>query len=257
MELDYNIENIYYTRKGSGKKVLLLHGWQASYKIFDIVFENLSKNFDVIAIDFPGFGNSPPPPLNWGIYEYANLVYKFIKYKEFYPCSIIGHSFGGRVSIILGAKYSGVIDKIILVDSAGIKPKRSFKYYYKVYSYKLLKNLVKIYCEIFNKDFENSINLLKKKLKIRGSSDYENAKQLKNIFLKVINQDLSKEAKKIEKPTLIIWGEKDKETPIYMAKKLNRLIKDSGIVLLENASHYSFLEQFNKFIASVNYFLSI
>ncbi|NMC68348.1 MAG: alpha/beta hydrolase [Spirochaetales bacterium] len=257
MELNYNIENIYYIRKGKGKKVLLLHGWQSNSNSFKIVFEYLIKNFDVIAIDFPGFGNSPNPPLDWGIYEYANIVYNFIKYHNFYPCSLIGHSFGGRVALILGSNFPEIIDKIILVDSAGIKPKRKIKYYYKIYRYKILKYFTKFYCKFFNKDFESLILRVKQKLKIKGSLDYENSKELKNIFIKVVNQDLSKEAKKITKPTLIVWGENDKETPLYMAKKLNKYIKDSGIVLLENAGHYSFLEQFNKFISAVNYFLSL
>ncbi len=257
MELNYNIEDIYFIRKGKGKKVLLLHGWQADSKSFQIVFESLSKNFDVIAIDFPGFGNSPKPSLDWGVYEYAKLIFNFIKFYNFYPCSIIGHSFGGRIALILGSKYSDVIDKIILVDAAGIKPKRKIKYYFKVYGYKILKYFTAIYCKIFNKDFENLIFKLRQKLKIKGSVDYENSKELKNIFVKVVNQDLSNEAKNIKKPTLIVWGENDKETPLYMAKKLNKYIKDSGIVLLENAGHYSFLEQFNKFISAVNYFLSL
>ncbi len=257
MGIKYDLNKINYIQKGSGKKVLLLHGWMSNIDVFKPVIENLSLNFDVLAIDFPGFGKSILPESSWGIYEYADLVYDFIKFKNFYPTTIIGHSFGGRVAIILGSKYSILVDKLILVDSAGLRPKRTVKYYFKVYIYKLIKLISKIFCKIKKIDFETYFSNLKKRLGIKGSKDYEESGQLREIFLKVVNQDLKDEAKKIKKPTLLIWGEKDDATPIYMAKKLQKLIKDSGIVILENAGHFSFLENFQKFIKVVNYFIGL
>lgn len=257
MEQNYNIKDINFIRKGSGKKVLLLHGWGVDLTIYSGIFEHLSKYFDTIALDLPGFGKSPIPSVDWGIYQYADIIYQFIKYHNFYPCSLLGHSFGGRIAIILGSKYSDILDKIILVDSAGIKPKRTIKYYYRVYTYKILKFIVKTYCVLSKNNFEKTLKILKDKLKIKGSSDYENAKNLKNIFVKVVNQDLSCDAKNIKKQTLIIWGEKDDSTPLYMAKKLKNYIKDSGLVIFENAGHYSFLEQFNKFTTTIIYFLNL
>ncbi|MFN3411627.1 MAG: alpha/beta fold hydrolase, partial [Exilispira sp.] len=113
MEINYNIKDINFIRKGNGKKVLLLHGWGVDSTIYLTVFQYLSKSYDTIAVDFPGFGKSPIPAADWGIYEYADIIYWFIKYNNFYPCSIIGHSFGGRIAIILGSKYSDILDKII------------------------------------------------------------------------------------------------------------------------------------------------
>lgn len=257
MAIEYDIKKINFIREGKGKKVLLLHGWMANIKSFQPVFEKLSKNFDTIALDFPGFGKSEMPPVTWDIYDYAKIIYQFVIENNFYPCTIIGHSFGGRVAIIIGSRYSNIVDKIILVDSAGLKPKRNLKYYLKIYSYKLIKNSVKLICIILKKDFNSNIQKVKEKLNIKGSSDYENSKDLKDIFVKVVNQDLKEDAKKINKPTLIIWGDKDYDTPLYMAKKLNKLIKDSGIVILENAGHYSYLDQFSKFINVVNYFINL
>jgi len=256
MNNDYDIKNINFIRKGSGKKVLLLHGWQANIETFKPVFDILSKKYDVIAVDFPGFGNSKIPPSNWDIFDYANIIQNFIKYYNFHPCTIIGHSFGGRIAIILGARANELIEKLILVDSAGLKPKRKLKYFLKVYSYKTIKFFLRIYCLFFKKEFNNTLKKIRERLKIKGSIDYENAGNLKEIFVRVVNQDLSKFAKKIKKPTLIIWGENDIDTPLYMAKKLNKLIKDSGIVILENAAHYSYLDNFNKFIRVVDYFIS-
>ncbi len=257
MKEKYDLNNIHFIRKGQGKKVLLLHGWQSNIKNFEPVIENLSKNFDVLALDFPGFGNSPNPPESWDIYDYSDLTYQFIIEQNFFPCSILGHSFGGRVAIIIGSKYEKEVDKLILVDSAGLKPRRNPHYYYKVYSYKILKAIIKLYCHLLKKNFDNILSNVKLKLKIKGSSDYENAGVLRPIFVRVVNQDLSKEIKKIKKSTLLIWGDKDKTTPLYIGKKMNKMIKDSGLVLLENAGHYSYLDQFNKFITVLNYFLNI
>lgn len=143
---------------------------------------------------------------------------------------LVGHSFGGRVAIKLAAKYGHLISKIVLCDSAGIIPKRRIKYYFKVSVHKLLLKL----------GFKHN----------GGSKDYKSLSNvMKQTFKNIVNEDLTCLTKKITAPTMIIWGDKDKETPIYMAKMLHKNITNSGLVIFKNCGHFAYIERQDVFYA--------
>ena len=73
-------------------------------------------------------------------------------------------------------------------------------------------------------------------------------------MVKVINDNLEPLLEKIKAPTLLIWGEKDEDTPIYMAKIMEKKIKDSGLVIIEKGSHYSYIDNMPKFKGALKYF---
>jgi pimeloyl-ACP methyl ester carboxylesterase len=151
--------------------------------------------------------------------------------------SLVCHSFGGRVGIKLAAKYGYLVDKLILADSAGIRPRRSISYYFKVIRHKVLTAL-----KIPHK---------------AGSGDYQKLDgAMRETFKNVVREDLSPYLCKINAPTLIIWGDKDRETPIYMARRLHRGIKNSGLTIYCGCGHFAYLERHFVFVNSVNYFLS-
>ena len=79
---------------------------------------------------------------------------------------------------------------------------------------------------------------------------------LKNYFKKVINLDLTKNLKDINNSTLLMWGDKDTDTPLYMAKIMEKNIKDSGLVVLENAGHFSYLDASAQFLKISETFLN-
>lgn len=248
-----NIEglDINYICEGEGKSILLLHGWGANIQAFTPVINRLKNNFKVYVIDFPGFGESDEPKDIYGVYDYARIVKEFIDKMELNQVILMGHSFGGRISIILGKKYPNIIKKIILVDSAGIIPKRKFKYYFKVYTFKSLRF---IYSKLFF--FKNKKERMKKFYKKFGSEDYKEASEtMRKILVKIVNQDLKPLLKGIKAPTLLIWGENDTATPLYMGKIMEKEIPNSGLVVLEGAGHFSYLDKFNKFIIIVENFL--
>ncbi|MDD3840864.1 MAG: alpha/beta hydrolase [Clostridia bacterium] len=240
MYVDIDGLNIFYEVEGEGEDVLLLHGWGASTQAFAPVFRQLAERFRVYSLDFPGFGNTPAPDQVWGVEDYADMVVAFIKKMGINKINLIGHSFGGRVSIVLSAKYPQHINKLILVDSAGLIPKRGWRYYFKVYKFKMMK---KIYTLVHpGKDLEDFY-------KKYGSSDYKQTQGvMRKIFVKVVNQDLKGYLAKIKASTLLIWGEKDKDTPVEFGQIMEREIPDSGLVVLEDAGHYSYLDQFGRFM---------
>lgn len=250
-EININGLNVNYTVTGEGDDLILLHGWGCSLDIFKAIQQHLSSFFKVYSIDFPGFGKSEEPREVWGVQEYTLMVEQFVKKLEIQNPILLGHSFGGRISIIYSSRNE--VNKVILVDSAGIKPKRKLKYYLKVYSFKCVKKLLPLFLN--KKKAEEIISNYRGK---SGSSDYNSAsEQMKKILVKTVNEDLKCYMPKITAPVLLIWGEKDTATPVGDAKIMEKLIKNSGLVVFKGAGHYSFLERPYEFKAVLNSFLKI
>lgn len=248
---------INYKTKGQGKRIFLLHGWGANIELFNNLIDVLSVKYEAIAIDLPGFGLSEEPKEAWSVLDYTNFVIDFIKktFADTTDAIFLGHSYGGRIIIKMTSSdhLPFKIEKIILVDAAGIKPRRSIFYYVKVYSYKVLKHLVD------NKFVKKLYPELKESLvKIFGSSDYSNASGVMRKSMSLaVNEDLTPLLSKIEIDTLLIWGEKDTATPISDGELMNNHIKNSGLVRIKNAGHYSFLDDAFTFNRVIKSFLSI
>lgn len=245
------VENmkINYVVSGEGKDVVILHGWGCEIKTVEPIHKFLEKYFRVYSLDLPGFGASDEPPYPFGGADYARIVDGFLKDMNIESPILIGHSNGGRTSIHLAANRK--VNKVILVDSAGVKPKRSLKYYIKVYTYKAMKN-------IFNlPGLRNHKEEMMEKYKKRvGSSDYKNSSGvMQKTLVKLVNEDAKNLLSQIKVPTLLIWGEKDTATPVSDAKIMEKLIPDAGLVVFKNAGHFSYLDNLNQFLVVVKEFL--
>lgn len=251
MEKNVNIDglNINYLDVGEGKTIVLFHGWGANKEAFTPIVKKLSAYMRVVALDFPGFGKSDEPKEIWNVEKYAQFMKKFIKEASCEGATWLGHSFGGRVIIKLFEKMETKPVKIVLVDAAGIKPKRGLDYYLKVYSYKLGKKVLKL-------PLINKTGLYEKLVKNSGSSDYKVlSDNMRATMSRVVNEDLRGYLPKINVPTLLIWGDKDTATPIADAHLMDSLLPDSGIVTLEGAGHFSYLDCPGKFFAALEYFV--
>ena len=236
--------NINYEIYGEGFPVLVLHGWGGCINSMLPIINGLKSNYKLIVIDFIGHGKSDFPLSPMGVPEYTSVVKDFIDELGINKLYLIGHSFGGRVSIMLAFLYPNLVKKMILVDSGGIKPKKTFKQICKVYSYKFVKNFLKIV--MFNsKHYQDIMVNYRKKA---GSSDYNALPEnMKATFVKVVNQDLRQYLKNISTPTLVVWGECDQDTPLYMGKIIADGIKDSGLVVLKGAGHFSYIDNSAEF----------
>ena len=141
---------------------------------------------------------------------------------------------------------------MILVDAAGIKPRRSIKYYYRVYTFKAGKLLMRLF--LGKKRAEKRIEAMRA---ARGSADYANSTPIMRAVLsKVVNEDLTSQLSGINVPTLLIWGENDTATPVSDARKMEHLIPDAGLVTFPGCGHYSFLDNPAQFRAVLNSFLN-
>ena len=132
--------NFHYTVEGSGSPVILMHGWGCNLTTLASVEKVAVENHTVYNVDFPGFGQSEEPSVVWGVEKYTQLIEEFVKIEKIENPILLGHSFGGRVGILYSSRNQ--VKKLILVDAAGVKPRRSLKYYLKVYSFKISKRLM-------------------------------------------------------------------------------------------------------------------
>lgn len=239
-----------YTVEGEGIPVVLMHGWGCNHTTLQSIERLLTENFKVYNVDFPGFGGSDEPKTVWGVEEYTHLIENFVKEENIKNPILLGHSFGGRVGILFSSRNE--VRKLILVDAAGVKPKRSLKYYFKVYTYKTVKRLLPLI--LGKKKAEEELNKYRKKV---GSSDYAGASpRMRAILSKVVNEDLKHVMPNIKCSTLLIWGANDTATPLSDAKKMEKLMPDAGLVVFDGVGHYSFLENPYQFAAVLKSFLS-
>ncbi len=253
MDRDTRLEglNLHYTDSEKGEKtVVMMHGWGCNHTtLASIERVALSCGYRVINVDFPGFGDSQEPNDVWGVEEYTRQIEALTKELGIKTPIMLGHSFGGRVGILYASRNQ--VEKLILVDAAGIKPKRSLKYYWKVYSFKAIKRLM--YLFLGKETAEKHLDARRAKA---GSNDYANASpMMRRILSKVVNEDLTDKLQHIKAPTLLIWGENDSATPLYDAKKMERLIPDAGLVSFPGCGHYSFLDNPMQFAAVLRSFL--
>ena len=248
--IDIRGTQLFYTVEGEGLPVILMHGWGCNHSTLKSIEAQLTPGFKVYNVDFPGFGGSNEPSAVWGVEEYTSLIEDFARQEHIESPILLGHSFGGRVGILFASRNK--VHKLILVDAAGVKPRRSLRYYYKVYSYKAIKHALLFF--LGKKRGETALNSYRAKV---GSSDYSNASpMMRAILSKVVNEDLKSVMPKIACPTLLIWGANDTATPLADAKIMEKLIPDAGLVSFDGVGHYSFLENPYQFAAVLKSFLS-
>src|SRR3972149_2244169 len=219
-------------RRSAGKVILLLHGWQDNLHTFDALTKFLSKTNRVIRLDLPGFGQSETPKETWGLDNYVEFVKNFIQKLNLQVDAFVGHSFGGRIAIKGAAENNLKPAKIILINSAGIAKSKTLRNY-------ILKIFAKIGSFItYIPPFVFWREKLRQKIYKFIGSDYLDAHEMQKTFLKIISEDLSENAKKINTPTLLIWGENDTETPLSDGKLLSRLISHSKLEIINEAGHF-------------------
>lgn len=239
MNLIINDQLVNYQEEGSGKTVVLLHGWGTNLNTFNDLANLLSERYHIVRLDFPGFGQSPLPKTDWHIEDYSKLVHDFLlKLKIEKPFAIIGHSFGGRAVIKGAAKGYLKPEKVILIGSAGVKPKKGAKDL-------AYKSIAKFGKTVTSLPIINKLQpaLRKKLYQSIGNTDYIESKAMKQIFLNTINEDLLPDVKKIPQPVLLVWGKQDEETPLQDAKLMQERLRDSRLTIIDNAGHFVYLDK--------------
>lgn len=230
------IDDIYinykmYETKGKKSTIVLLHGWGQNTIMMEPIAQKFQENFNILNIDLPGFGDSEEPKEVMNVIDYAILVNKLIINLNLENIIMIGHSFGGRVSIAYASMFD--INKVVLCSSPFIK--RVNKPTLKLKMLRLLKKIPGL------KKLEN---VVKNKI---GSTDYKNASvMMRKILVETVNLDLSENVKKVKCPTILIFGENDLDVPLEEGKKLESLLLDGHLIVYEGADHYAYFTDINR-----------
>ena len=232
--------NYEYFDNNSKESLVFLHGWGQNIQMMMGLAKPFTKKYNVLIIDLPGFGQSDEPESVWSIYDYADMVEEMLKNLKINKPILVGHSFGGKISLCYAIKYNP--KKIVLLASPFRKkikkPTLKMRIYKSVKKIPLLKSLE---------------NVVKKHV---GSTDYKNASEMmRKILVNHVNLDLSEDVKKIKCPTLLIWGTNDTAVDIEDGKVLEKLIPNAGLVVYEGCTHYAYLERLDQTIRVLNSFI--
>lgn len=207
--------------------IVILHGWTYSIEMWEPFLKILEeKSVDYEVLKIPGL--TAPLSRVWTLDDYESwLAQQVTSHKS--PVVILGHSNGGRIAAAFAGKYPQRISKLILIDSAGIIH-RNFN---TVLKKTVLGTAAKIGKRVMNSD--SIRNLFYRMI---GEQDYNMADPiLKKTMVNLISQDLTSIFSRIKVPTLITWGQDDTITPLSDGRKINELISNSRLEVIENAKH--------------------
>ena len=254
MEILVDGYRIHYRISGQGTKTaVILQGWGTELSVYDSVAAAIAEEYRVIQLDLPGFGKSEEPREPWNVNGFAVFFCKFLLAFKIRSATLIGHSYGGRVIIKLAAldRLPFRIERIVLIDSAGVLPIRTPQQERKIRTYKTLKKLLD------NRVVRFLIPETVKEWKSRqGSADYRNATPvMRQCLVMAVNEDLTEYLPKVRQETLLIWGDKDTATPIRDAKIMEEKMPNAGLAVIEGTGHYSFLEDPVRFRGILQAFL--
>lgn len=246
MYIDAAGQKIYYEQAGSGDPLLLLHGWGVSGETFKPLFHRFAEERLVRVIDFPGFGQSELPPPDWGSAEFGELINSLLDGWNCDQTDIIAHSFGARAALRLCAKYPEKVNRLILTGAAGIRSERVAPL-----SKRLLGKTAKLLGRLGSPG-EYLKRVIYGKI---GSADYLNAGEMRPILVRLVNEDILPLLPEIKHETLLVWGDRDTETPPEMARKMNAGLSNSRLEIIKDAGHYAFAERPETFYNLVDSFL--
>ncbi len=229
-----------YRVVGKGEPVLVLHGWGSSSNPWAGVQDKISIcGFKVVVPDLIGFGQSDLPPTGWNMDDYADWLEGFVaqlseKHTEFkHPFFLVGHSFGGRISIKIAARGSLPLSALVLCGAAGLKSDTGLKL-------RLISNLAKKTARTMDRlnlgALKNSARNFYYHL-LRQDDYLKVPRTMKDTFRKVIREDLSVHLPEIKAPTLIVWGAEDRIVPVKQAYRFHQGIARSRLKVLSGVGH--------------------
>ena len=242
--------NVRVAGDANAAPVVVLHGWGASIASVAPIVDRLAPlGYCVHALDLPGFGDSSLPPEPWGVGDYARLVTHYLDHVHLARVHLIGHSFGGRISIILGADHAERVLKIVLTGSAGVQtPPTTTQHINRMFGRAVKRTFALPRLTALQPTVQHWYR------ERYGSADYKSAGPLIDTFLRVVREDLVPYAARIQASTLLIWGDQDQDAPLWQGQILEKTIADAGLVVFKGAGHFAYQERISDFIHIVDTF---
>jgi pimeloyl-ACP methyl ester carboxylesterase len=244
--------NLHFTDRGKGKTLLFLHGFGANSYTWTKVSETLSQNYRVILLDLKGHGASPKPNDSaYSLHDQAELVTAFILENSLEDLTLIGHSLGGGIALLvalkLGSKVPNPISSLILIDTVAYsQPLPAFIKILRVpvlaqLSVCLVPNrlqalqVLRLAYHDNEKITNDTIDAYSTPLALPGAHHalIETAKQI----IPQDIEDISSRYGTIRIPTLLLWGKHDRIVPLEVGERLHHAISNSDLVVIDDAGH--------------------
>ncbi len=220
-----------YEVAGTGRAVVLLHGWGDSLTTFQALAKELSPTYQVIVLDLPGFGQSQAPPEAWGLTEYAQFVSDFLKKIDIHSYAVVGHSNGGAIALRGLAQGTLQADKLVLLASSGIRG----TYKGRALALRLVVKFGKLLASPLPARVKHR---LRRKVYQTAGSDMLVAEHLQDTFKRIVTDDVRADAANLQLPTLLIYGSQDTATPVKFGQQLSEKIKGSRLEIVPDAGHF-------------------
>jgi pimeloyl-ACP methyl ester carboxylesterase len=207
-------------KTGKEPKVLALHGWGRTRADWAPVLKGIPS----LAVDLPGFGASPEPPVAWGSHDYAAQLAPVL---EGGGWTVVGHSFGGRVAVQLAAGWPATIDHLVLTGVPLLKRVGTGK---APLGFRLAKKA-------------NAMGLLsdermEAERRKRGSEDYRNAQGvMRDTLVRLVNEDYRTQVAQVKCRTTMVWGAQDTAAPLPMAQEAAALFGEAELRVSESSGH--------------------
>ncbi len=252
MMMDIDGVLVHVRDEGGGQPVLLLHGWLGQIDSFAPVSRALlTDGRRVIALDFPGHGQSALPPEAWSVTEYARMTAELIQRLGIAGCDVIGHSFGARVAILLASTRPQLVGRMVLTGAAGLRKPPTLGRRLRHAAMTCVRAALRLLGP-------KKAEAMRKRLAFAmGSADYRATQEgMRKTFSRVVEQDLRPYLPNIKAPTLLIWGENDAETPLSFGRIMEKEIPGAGLAVLKDAGHFAYLDKCADFMKIVRVFFA-
>jgi pimeloyl-ACP methyl ester carboxylesterase len=214
---------------------VLLHGWGVTRESLRGIAGLLQPGYRVHLIDLPGFGEAPMPPSDWGTVQYADLLEQYVRAHVTGRFVLIGHSFGGRVAVRLAGRRPAALQGLVLMAVPGLPLTGLSRTRLRRVWIRTLRRVCGAMRHMFGS------GPLEWHTRRFGSADYRAAGDLRPVFVRVVNEDLTESARATGCRSLLLWGDDDRETPLWLARRYQALLGGSAratLVVLPHKDHH-------------------
>lgn len=230
--------------------VVVLHGWGASLDAVGSIVAGLEEHVEVVALDLPGFGGSPGPGRDWSVGDYAGLVLELLDEFGVQRCSLLGHSFGARIALVIADETTARVERLLLTGAAGIPRRRGGGYYARAAVAQAGRLAAATGGEAGRRLQAGLCQ------RVASAEWLDTPEAMRGTFRRVSDEDLTPRLRRIAAPTLLVWGEHDTATPVWMGERMRSLLDDGGLVVMPGAGHFVYAERSSEFNRIAAHFLT-
>jgi pimeloyl-ACP methyl ester carboxylesterase len=247
--LEINSQAVRVLERGEGDPVVVLHGWGGRIESMAPVISCLEPSARVVALDLPGFGESPAPDGVWGTPDYAEFVRDVLITLGIDRAAFVAHSYGAKTSLYLAATHRDLVTKLVAQGASGLRSAPSVK--------ARAKRAVGKGARFAGKLGPPGRALRGALYERIASQDYKDAGDMRPILVKLVNEDIGHLLPNVSAPTLLVWGTEDEAAPLAHGRRMEQLIPDAGLVTFEGAGHFAYLDEPDRFCTIVRHFLKV